>query len=76
MLFRSEVVDGAAMVSHAAPESLRAWVVYRAEGDAWALEEIVPASYEAVSLPGSGAWAISAVGRSGVESLGVRVLVP
>lgn len=71
-----ELSGGGALVSHAAPESLRAWVVYRAEGDGWVLEEIVPVSYEAVSLPGSGAWAISAVGRSGVESLGVRVLVP
>jgi hypothetical protein len=71
-----EVVDGAAMVSHAEPESLRAWVVYRAEGEGWVIEKIVPAGQTSVGLPGAGSWAISAAGRSGVESLGVRVVVP
>jgi hypothetical protein len=49
-----ELSGGGALVSHAAPESLRAWVVYRAEGDGWVLEEIVPASYEGGVLAGVG----------------------
>lgn len=64
-----------ALVSHQDPAGLRAWVVYRAEGEGWAIDRIVPASQAQVPLD-SGTWAISAAGRHGVESLGVRVFVP
>ncbi|MEM6294408.1 MAG: family 10 glycosylhydrolase [Myxococcota bacterium] len=51
---------------------LRAWVVYRDDGAGYVLDRIVPASETAVTL-GAGAWAVSAAGRTGVESLGVQV---
>ena len=68
--------EGGVTLVHPQPESLRAWVVYRADGDAWTVEHVVPASQGSVPLAESGTWAISAAGRSGVESLGVRVVVP
>jgi uncharacterized lipoprotein YddW (UPF0748 family) len=70
------LVEGGAMVSHAQPESLRAWVVYRALGEGWEIDRITPASQASVPLVGPGTFAISAAGRSGVESLGVRVTLP
>ena len=70
-----ELVDATAMVSHGDPASLRAWVVYKGEGQGWALDRIVPANAASVALA-AGTWAISAAARSGVESVGVRVTVP
>lgn len=69
------LVAGTATLAHEDPASLRAWVVYKAEGEGWALDRIVPASAASVALT-PGTWAISAAGRSGVESPGVRVTVP
>ncbi|MCR9163362.1 MAG: glycoside hydrolase family 10 protein [Nannocystaceae bacterium] len=51
---------------------LRAWAVYRDEGDGFALERLVPATQTAITL-GAGSWAVSAAARSGVESDGVLV---
>lgn len=70
-----ELGAGTATLGHEDPASLRAWVVYRAEGQGWALDRIVPASAASVALT-PGTWAISAAARSGVESVGVRVTVP
>ena len=56
--------------------SLRAWVLYRSEGESWQIERIVRASEPGLELPGPGTWAISAATRGGVESAGVRVIVP
>jgi uncharacterized lipoprotein YddW (UPF0748 family) len=70
-----ELVGATATLTHADPAGLRAWAVYRAEGDGWALERLVPAAQAAVELA-PGTWAISAAGRHGVESMGVRVIVP
>lgn len=63
-----------ALVSHQDPASLRAWVVYKAKGRGWAIDRIVPAAQASVPLT-AGTWAISAAGRHGVESAGVRVFV-
>lgn len=52
--------------------SLRSWVVYRDDGSGYALDRIVPASEDVVTL-GPGAWAISAAARTGIESEGVLV---
>lgn len=69
------VVQGeGAQVSHADPASLRAWVVYSAEGEGWVIDRVVPATQAEIAL-GAGTWAISAAGRHGVESAGVRVFV-
>jgi hypothetical protein len=69
------VVQGeGAQVSHAEPASLRAWVVYRAEGEGWVIDRVVPAAQADIALS-AGTWAISAAGRHGVESAGVRVFV-
>lgn len=70
-----KLVAGTATLSHPDPASLRAWVVYRAEGQGWALDRITPASEPSLELT-PGTWAISAAARSGVESMGVRVSVP
>ncbi len=64
-----------ALVSHQDLAGLRAWVVYRGEGEGWAIDRIVPVSQTDIVLA-SGTWAISAAGRHGVESAGVRVFVP
>lgn len=63
-------------LSHEDLEGLRAWVLYRAEGEGWVIERIARASEPGLELPGPGTWAISAAARSGVESPGVRVVVP
>jgi len=63
------------MLSHDDAASLRAWVLYRSEGESWQIERIVRASEPGLELPGPGTWAISAAGRSGVESAGVRMVV-
>jgi uncharacterized lipoprotein YddW (UPF0748 family) len=70
-----ELVDGLATLSHPEPASLRAWVVYSAEGNGWELDRIVRASEPGVVLD-AGTWAISAAARSGGESVGIRVTVP
>jgi uncharacterized lipoprotein YddW (UPF0748 family) len=64
-----------AQLSHAAPESLRAWVVYEKVGEEFVISEITPATASEVALT-PGTWAISAAGKHGVESLGVVVTVP
>jgi uncharacterized lipoprotein YddW (UPF0748 family) len=69
------LVGDVATLSHAEPGRLRAWVVYRDEGGAWVVDRIVPAGVTELTLT-PGIWAISAAGRSGVESLGVRVGFP
>lgn len=64
-----------ALPSHAAPESLRAWVVYRQTGQGFAIDRVKPATVPSLPLS-SGTWAISAAGKHGVESEGVVVVVP
>lgn len=59
-------------VAHERPESLRAWSVYRDESGAWVLDRVIPASAATIDLA-DGKWAISAVDRRGIESLGVVV---
>ncbi|HET6584385.1 MAG TPA: family 10 glycosylhydrolase, partial [Nannocystaceae bacterium] len=56
-------------------QRLRAWVVYEDLGAGWELGELVPATTTEVSL-GTGRWAVSAVARTGAESLGTVVEVP
>ncbi len=69
-------LDGqAAAVAHEAPETLRAWTVYADTPDGWTLGRIVPAAQASVDLT-AGKWAIAAVGKHGVESPGVVVVVP
>lgn len=69
------LVGASAELSHADPAGLRAWVVYRPEASDWVLDRIVPVAQASIPLA-SGTWAISAAGRHGVESAGVRVIVP
>lgn len=56
------------------PDGLRYWAVYRASGPTWDLDRLVPATEAELALP-DGLWAISAIDRQGLESLGVRVQV-
>lgn len=51
---------------------LRAWTVYRQEGDQWTLDRVVPSSTEKFELE-PGTWAVAAAAKSGVESKGVQV---
>lgn len=53
----------------------RWWLTYQADGDAWTLVSIHPASEDTLPLT-SGHWAISAANKAGVESRGVEVVVP
>ena len=70
----AELVGTTVNLEHEDLASLRAWVLYRPDGEAWTIERIVPASSPSLELPGPGPWAISAAARSGVESAGVRVI--
>ncbi|MCY1054964.1 family 10 glycosylhydrolase [Nannocystis sp. SCPEA4] len=69
-------LDGSQVsLSHATPDSLRAWVVYAQSGQEFVIERIVPAATATIDLS-PGTWAISAAGKHGVESQGVLVTVP
>ncbi|MBL9105245.1 MAG: family 10 glycosylhydrolase [Myxococcales bacterium] len=70
-----ELVGQSVSLGHADVAGLRAWVVYRQEGQGWAIDRVVPVAQASIPLS-SGAWAVSAAGRHGVESAGVRVIVP
>ncbi len=56
-------------------EQLRAYSVYYDADDQWLLDRLVPATEDSIKLS-SGTWAIAAVSRSDVESLGSVVVVP
>lgn len=66
-----EVNEGTVRIT-APAERMRSWAVYRQDGDAWVLDRLVPAATTTFDLP-DGTWAISAIDRSGLESLGVIV---
>jgi uncharacterized lipoprotein YddW (UPF0748 family) len=61
-------------LSHPTPDLLKAWVVYRAEGDRFVPVEVLGPSTPTWS-GGPGTWVVSAVSRVGAESAGVRVTV-
>lgn len=67
--------EGAVVISHPDGAAMRAWLVYAQSGDGWTLDRIVPAAQTSFDLD-PGTWAISAAGRSGVESGGVPVTMP
>ncbi|MDC0716878.1 glycoside hydrolase family 10 protein [Nannocystis bainbridge] len=64
-----------ASLSHAAPDSLRAWVVYAQAGQEYVIDRVVPAETTSIDLS-PGTWAITAAGKHNVESQGVLVTVP
>jgi uncharacterized lipoprotein YddW (UPF0748 family) len=51
---------------------IRFWAVYRENGGEWDIDQLVPSATSEFALS-DGAWAISAIDRSGRESLGVVV---
>ena len=55
-----------------APDGIRFWAVYRQVGSEWDLDRLVPSSTGELTLT-EGLWAVSAIDRSGLESLGVVV---
>lgn len=61
-----------ALIEHEELERLRAWVLYRARGDGFVIEDVIPPTESVISVS-DGRWAISAVDRYGTESLGVVV---
>ena len=67
---RVSVEDGVAKLEHEG--ELRAFTVYRKEGEEWKLDQVVPAEKGQVRL-GSGQWAIAAADKQGLESRGVVV---
>jgi uncharacterized lipoprotein YddW (UPF0748 family) len=72
---RATVEGGTITLGHPAPDSLRAFTVYRLELGRWTLHRVAPASPMALELP-SGRWAIAAVNRADVESRARVVDVP
>ncbi|MEN0065317.1 MAG: family 10 glycosylhydrolase [Myxococcota bacterium] len=67
-----KVKPGGVDVTHPAA---RWWVVYRkGEGD-WQVETVISAKTSGVALK-AGDWVVTAAGRHGVESQGVRVTIP
>jgi uncharacterized lipoprotein YddW (UPF0748 family) len=69
------MLGSTAVPSHPQLESLRAWVVYRQEGQEFVIDQIRPVTVSELFLS-SGTWAISAAGKHNVESQGVLVVVP
>lgn len=63
------------LLTHNDPVPLRAWGVYRMQGDTWVLDRLLPPNLDNVALPG-GPWAVSAITRHSVESMGVLVAAP
>jgi uncharacterized lipoprotein YddW (UPF0748 family) len=57
------------------PGSVRAYVLYKVEGAGPQVDRILPPATSSLALE-PGTWAISAVRRGAVESLGVRFVVP
>lgn len=66
-----EMDQGTARITTPAT-NIRWWAVYRKNGDDWVLDRLVSASTTSIALA-DGVWAISAIDRSGLESLGVQV---
>ncbi len=65
---------GAIVVTHDAPSSVRFFALYREAGGSFRFERAVGADVTRLGVS-SGTWAVSAVGRGGLESLGARVVV-
>ncbi len=51
---------------------IRFWAVYREDAGAWQIDRLVPSATQQITIT-QGQWAISAIDRSGRESLGVVV---
>jgi uncharacterized lipoprotein YddW (UPF0748 family) len=68
------VDDESLVLAHEAAADLKAWVVYRAEGDTFVATDVCGPGDRRVEV-GPGTWVVSAVNRVGVESLGVRVTI-
>ncbi len=64
--------DTTVRLRHQDSAPLKAYTVYRQEGDGWALDRILPGQTESVELE-PGCWAIAAATREGGESRGVVV---
>jgi len=67
-----EVSGRTVRLQHTDAAPLRAWTVYRREGQEWKLDRIVPGSQNQVELS-AGQWAVAAASKHGVESKGVVV---
>jgi uncharacterized lipoprotein YddW (UPF0748 family) len=67
-----QVVDGKVQLQHQDSAPLRAWTVYKQQGDQWKLDRILPGTESSVELP-AGKWAVAAATMHGVESKGVTV---
>lgn len=65
-------VSGGLSLGHTSIASIRGYAVYRWVDDSWSIERWVPAASRSVTLP-AGRYAVTAVGRGEVESLGVDV---
>lgn len=65
-------LDGGRVTMTSPPEALRFWAVYEERGSAFELHRLVPAGVAEFSLA-AGRWAISAIDRSGLESLGAKL---
>ena len=59
-------------LAHPDPAAVKAYVVYRATPDGFAVSDVVGPGEAPLDL-GPGTWVVSAVSRVGVESLGVRL---
>ncbi len=66
------VEGGALQLVHRDDAPLRAWTVYRREGDRWELDRVLPGEKTTLELP-AGEWAIAAATKHGNESQGVVV---
>ena len=53
-------------------QELKAYTVYRKEGQEWKLDRILPRDQPELTLA-DGEWAIAAVNRQGIESKGVVI---
>jgi uncharacterized lipoprotein YddW (UPF0748 family) len=71
------VVEGEALaLGHPAPATVKVWVLYRQQDDGTLVPVQVVGPQVQRLEPGPGTWVVSAVNRVGVESLGLRVMLP
>lgn len=66
------VEGGVLQLEHRDGAPLRAWTVYRREGQGWELDRVLPGEQRTLELP-AGEWAVAAATMHGNESQGVVV---
>ena len=65
---------GAITIAHEAPDATRFFAIYRDEAGTFVLDRVVGSAVTEVTVS-AGTWAVSSIGRGGLESRGARITV-